>query len=153
MRFLPIYFVILLSMAACTESRDKPPYALYRGDFDPKNIACAEETIRTIARKWDFRIEEKDRREMKVANEGVDAFFIFTMVKKQDPSDIRTWVMTIGSFSKGKILSLKIGDTKFLTNTQKDRLAQEVIQQLETNCNTQLERYTEPYAREQNHKE
>lgn len=119
---------------------------MYRGDFDPKNIACAEEIIREIAQKKDFRIEEKDREEMKRANSGVDAFFIFSMVKKQDPSDVRTWVMTIGNFSKGKILSLIIGDTKFLTNTEKDRLAQEVVQQLEANCSTKLERYTEPYV-------
>ncbi len=147
MRYISVCFLLLCSIASCTESKDIPPYVMYRGDFDPKNIACAEETIRAIARKWDFRIEEKNRKEMKTVNSGVDSFFIF-MMKKQNPSDIRSWVLTIGNLFKGKILSLTIDDTKFLTNTEKDKLAQEIVSRLGENCNTKLELYTEPYAKE-----
>ncbi len=148
MRYISVCFLVLCSIASCTESKDIPPYVMYRGDFDPKNIACAEETIRAIARKWDFHVEEKDREEKKAANSGIDSFSIFVMAKNKDILDIRFWVMGIGSFVNGEIISLQIHNTEVIPNTEKDKLAQEIVSRLGENCNTKLELYTEPYAKE-----
>ncbi|MEM7620987.1 MAG: hypothetical protein AAF228_11100 [Pseudomonadota bacterium] len=138
---------ILFMLCACTgDGSAPPPHAMYRGDFNPQNIACVENTIRKISEKWDFRVIEKDRQVMKRVNEGTSAFYILAIKKDGDLSDINSWIMSIGSFINGSRINFTIGNYKELSVMKKDKLAQEVVGQLSAKCNTQLIRYTEPYG-------
>lgn len=130
-------------LVACGSGPAPPPYLMFRGLFNPDKIACTETVVRDISRKWKFQVIEKNKKEPRIANGGVAGFSMFIIAKDGDPNDGLSWVMGIGSYIKSSSISLLIHDTDMISNSDKDRLADEVVSRLRKECNVNLTSYTE----------
>ena len=88
--------MLFFTLSSC-EAEHKPPYLLYTANFDVSTVNEAEAIVKKVAKKWDLRVYEKDREQMKFLTQGKDAFFI-ALYFNEDP------IISIGNSGVGEIL-------------------------------------------------
>lgn len=130
LRFLTVT-MMLLTLSSCGEAEYTPPYLHYRADFDTAKVDEAEMTIKEIAKKWNLRVYEKDRDQMKFLTQGKEAFFI-ALYRDEDP------VLSLTNSGVGNVISVMAVDYGNMPVSDLERLTKEVIKVLEERLNIEF---------------
>ncbi|MBA3582909.1 MAG: hypothetical protein H0W44_10735 [Gammaproteobacteria bacterium] len=92
-----------------------------------------ELAIKEVAKKWDLRIYEKDREQMKFHTQGKEAFFIVLYFNK-DP------VLSLDNSGVGEVITLMAVDYGNMPIQDLKKLAYDVIDTFETRFDIKFEK-------------
>ena len=136
---MPVFFAV-----SCQGESTGPTYH-YRAPFDPAMVDGVVEFMRGVAKRWEFRLFEKDRKGAKFISRGMEAFFILLFLKR-DPDG--KWILDISNVGVGTNLSLALYEHEDMPLSELQRLDNEVRTGLEQKFGVELAPYVEPHLRD-----
>lgn len=116
-----IFFALLMlfCVTGCGESEVVKPVLKYQADFDPSDVDQVESFIKSVAKRWDLRVYEKDRKQMSVLTQGEDAFFMALYLNSNS-------ILDISNVGMGKVLTLGVFDYGEMPLEELHALADEI---------------------------
>jgi hypothetical protein len=130
--------IMSLFMSSC-EAEYTPPYLHYRADFDIAKVDETEAVVKEIAKKWNLRVYEKNREEMKLHTQGKEAFFI-ALYFNEDA------VLFVHNSGVGEVLSVMAVDHGKMPISDLGKLTAEVIGALKERLNLEFEKQKDSTA-------
>jgi hypothetical protein len=116
-----IFFALLMlfCVTACGEGEVVKPVLSYQANFDPSDVDQIESFIKSVAKRWDLRVYEKDRKQMSVLTQGEDAFFIALYLNGNS-------ILDISNVGMGKVLTMGVFDYDEMPLEKLHALAHEI---------------------------
>ena len=133
----------VLFLVSCEGESTSPTYQ-YRTAFDPAMVDGVEEFMKDVAKRWELRLFEDNRKGMKFLTQGQEAFYI-ALFLKLDPKN--NWILSMTNGGAGTILILHLYEHEDMPLAELQRLDEEVRFGLKEKFGIELLPYTEPYDR------
>ena len=137
--------VLAVFLVVSREGENAKPTYHYRASFDPAMVGGVEKFMRGVAKSWELRLFEKDRKETKVISLGKEAFFV-ALFLTSDPD--RNWVLDLSNAGAGTILTLGLYEHEDMPLSELQRLDSEVRTGLKERFGIELMPYVEPHLRD-----
>ena len=135
--------LVVFFVASYGGESTRPTYH-YRASFDPAMVDGVEKFMRGVAKRWEFRLFEKDRKGSKFITRGMEAFFI-ALFLKSDPEN--EWILDISNAGAGTILTLGLYEHEDMPLSELQELDNEVRTGLRERFGIELVPYVERHLR------
>lgn len=130
----------LLMLTTSCEAQHKPPYLMYRAQFEVANVDEAVILTRAIATKWGLSVRELDRDQMSFHTRGKPAFFTALMYK-DDP------VVVVNNSGFGEVIMVIAVNFERMPTSDLEALTAEIIRKFQARFDMDFEKMVESTAK------